>query len=268
MINHDLLPKIEDNPDAKPSTSCKKCLFSIKDGDTQIGCRYDDRISKFMDKDDVDVYSLTEDGQTFCIITSMCTACTQKVPEGEDDVEFIRGHLEKQLNLIIEMTEETSAKELVHTYETAINQQIPPDRIVISYNNHNSMNPQDVFMALSQPSLERKGIRFVIVQSIKGTSFDDHMLACVNKCTSPYFTTFRAGETVPYNFGETVDQLVNYQLAQFIAIKAPETSGNVCLTKLFKKAMRVNRVEDGKYDYYKALNMLTEHNDGVLQWNV
>lgn len=270
MINHILLPQIQDFPEVKPKTSCKKCIFNQSQNDVQVGCRYHERLDTFLDKSDVDVYSMTEDEQTFCVLSTLCTACTQKVPDDAiDDIEFVDKHLQKQLNVIIEINASTSMKDVLHTYETAINQSIPPERIIISYWENQYLHPQNLFVALSDPALERKGIRFVIVQSVKGTSYSEHLFSCVNKCTSPYFTTFNAGDTVPYNLGEIINDLVNRQMQKFICIrqKSYVSSGIIMLTKLFKKIMRVSRREDGKWDYLSAVKTMANHEEGVLQWN-
>lgn len=268
MINHNLLPKLE-TPEGIIKTSCRKCVFKTEVDNVQTGCRYHDRLTKFLDVDGVDVYSLESGDKTYCGITTLCTACTQKVPDDvEDDIKFIDEHLQNQVNLIIEMDKYTTIKEIVNTYQSAISQEIPPTRIVISYSDNPDINPQTIFVALSEPSLNRDGIRFVIVQSVRNTPYDDHMFSCIDKCTTPYFVCFKAGSDVPYNLGSTVDDLINKQMQKFIAICHKDGHGSVYLTRLFKKAMRNIRETTGRYNFFGTEKMITENEEGVLQWNV
>lgn len=275
MINHTLLPKAPD--DLKIGTSCNKCIFKIASGDIQTGCRFNDRINKFLDVQDIDVYTTeSEDGETHCIINSVCNACTQKVPDKhkDEDVEFVKDVISKQLEVIILMEENTTIEQLVKTYRSTINQELKPSRVIISYreNNDKSINPNLLYTVLQDPSVHVEGVRFFIVRSMPDISWDEHIISCVNKCETPFFALFEAGETVPYNLASTIDDLVNMQMMRFVSIAVPsekkELSGAVVLTRLFRKVATIQRLnEKFELDVKSIIHDLT-HTERSLQWNI
>lgn len=276
-MNHNTLPSLIDKMEAdkfdKPQsdyikTSCKKCIF--RRGNPQTGCGYHGRLAKFIDR--TEVYSVQEDDDFYCGINAICTACTQKVPDGENPVEYVDRILEQQIDYIIDSGE---LKDVVHTYESIVNQEIVPNRIVVLFDSKD-YNTHDLYVALSQPELERKNTRFYIVQPTKGTNYNQSMKMCIDKCKAPYFTIFQAGERCPYNIGYTVHQLVNIQLTPFISIDSGG-GGTVYLTGLFKKLLKVQRDDDinrphGVDIYEAGLNMTVpgpkEKKELFLKWNV
>lgn len=258
-MKYDLLPKLEDvldgrEPEKVIKTSCQKCIF--RQGDPQYGCEYYNRIEKFVDKNVV--YTL--DG--YCGIGTFCNACTQKVPDGVDAVKYVDDMLSQQVDYIIEAGK---LSDMVRTYESIVEQEIIPKRIIVMFDS-TEYTTYDLYVALSQRELERKGTSFYIVQASKKAKFDEIMLMCIDKCKAPYFSSFKAGDRCPYNLGQTVHQLINRELARFVSIKSHLDSGNILLTRLVKKIMKTQE----SLNYELAVEQMVTPNENeelFLQWN-
>lgn len=235
-MNLDLLPQINyEDLKGNVNTVCKKCIF--REGNPQTGCSYHNRLDKFIDKGLA--YKVEESEDSYCAIKWYCTACTQKVPDGENPVEYIDKILSQRVDFIINYG---SLKNIVRTYETAVNQELIPKTIIVMFRSE-EYTPYDLYVALSQPELNRPGTKFYIVQAKRGTSYNETMNMCIEKCKSQFFTIFEAGDKVPYNFCSTIDHLINRELQQFICVKS-DTSGTVLLTNLFKKLIKIQREDD------------------------
>lgn len=270
-IKHELLPKIEDiQKDKKITdfvrTSCQKCIF--KKGSPQTGCSYHNRLDKFIEKG-VPVYAV----DNHCGIGTICNACTQKAPE--NPVEFVDKILEKQVDFIINYG---TIKDIVRTYESIVNQEVLPSRIIVLFNS-DEYTTYDLYIALSQPELEREGVKFYIVQPTK-SSWNAQIRMCIDKCKSPFFTIFQAGERVPYNLCHTVNYLVNRELAQFISIQSDLkfegeiASGTVLLRNLFNKLLKAQKEDniERAFDIEEAYIVMTtpgekENPELFLRWN-
>lgn len=194
----------------KYKTICKNCIFSVKNGDVQVGCSFDDRISKF---EKLGRAEFLEDG--YYKIDGLCNACTTydgEVPE--DAYEIIKRRITTDIDHIVLIDGQTNS-EISEIAKSIVSQTIRPNSAIFVTK---SMNINyDLIMELNH-IFPGTGIQFEVihVRDIDATIGDCIDIAA-KKCRSSYYSIF--SETVPEYFNERVDYLLNYELLRFVVIK-------------------------------------------------
>lgn len=272
MIDYNTLPVI--TKEDKPKTSCAKCVFKIEENDKQVGCRFNNRIDRFIEMPAGKVWQEKKDNKTYCLIDRLCTACVKDMPEVEDDVAFVRDKLKAQMSIIIFIDDDSTKEQILKTYLSAIDQEVAPSKVIISYNKSCGLTPQELYRLLNGQEFVKYKPNMVLVQHVIEKSWDEEFLTCAGKCDTPYFTFFEAGQQVPYNLIAQVDKLVNDDLVYFMSIKVPPSEGTICgtilLSKLFMRACRMQKTdpEYEEFDVHDVIYNMTSEENGVLTWNL
>lgn len=217
-------------------TKCEPCVFATLENGEQVGCQLG-RIGKFKQQGLVE-----PDGDTYYKINSFCNACRNSywAEKQEDIFESIEEEIAVKCDIMI-VAENSTKSEILETINSVKGK-------VIIY-------PNKLFIILNSPDikivqlfddinslLKDTGIKFEIMKVVdKEKPMLEHVDNAVEKSKSQYYGLFKAGNRVPEDFLQTINDLLNVELSRFVMINASDKYNGLVVQNHIHKALRGNK---------------------------
>lgn len=197
-----------------PPTICRDCVFCEYELDTQIGCKFHDRLFKF-EENGADLLG-QDDGvnRYFKIVGRFCNAChnkasLQQIPKRKWKT-YVEDRVAIQVDYIVQISGGNNVLEMAETLRSIERQNPPPLSLIVNF----PADYPNVGQAISDLIDLFTELRLKIKWRIEQLTFDK----LIKSCKGIHYIYIEAGQVLPNNYANRINELVNYDMERIIAI--------------------------------------------------
>jgi len=256
----------------KIRTTCKSCVFAQFNNEVteQIGCELG-RLSIFQDRGLAELKVDEETQFKHYEINKFCNACRnlEWSNKFEDPIKSIEKEIQIKVDVVIIDQEDKLNNVVVDDWlekikesiDSATNQTIKPSKIVVGF-----YQKTHSFKYVIE-KLDSTGIRNEIVNVLKNCHRKgDFLDEVIKKCPNQYYILCELGKTLPSNYIEKLNTLINAKLESVSMIEPLDgLTGTTVQTLLHNKIMGNNNVD--VQDKIKELANNQLNTSAIKQWN-
>lgn len=204
-------------------TSCKDCVFAVYEKVTQVGCA-GKLIEKYKEKG-VRVDECYDEEKEFYVLRDKC--CVFKRTKNTNQTfEEIRNSARLKFNIVIKVQNDSTLDDIIKTLDSAVEQNLKPEHIVIAVNNPN-IKVVDVIDKVGG-DFNYKGVSYG-VSMIRIVQHDSEgiVFAVSPLLKHPWVAVFDAGYSIPSDFCSSINFAVNYEFETILYVLPEEGDGTV-----------------------------------------
>jgi hypothetical protein len=197
------------------SSICKNCYFAIYRGKTQTGCDLG-RIDKFREIGTEIIEAYDESDTEFYVVSGRRCNTYRNQEWFEKNTrsniplkELVRKEEQRIYDIIVLTHDNDHIENILHTVNTASIQTVAPLSIIIGINDENILVP--LINALKSNDVRNWKIASVLEDA---PQLDE----AVKSVIGVFYAVFHAGSTIPPDFLQNVDDIVNERLYPFSLI--------------------------------------------------
>jgi hypothetical protein len=193
-------------------TACRDCVFNLQQGNVQVGCSFNDRLSKFPD------IELTEEGdQKYYIIRDrLCNAChtTEWAAEQDtDDIyQLVWDRIKITYDAVIYVYKNHSYDDILNSFKQLESQTLTPKNVFIILNR----------VKIPAPKLAQQLMESAVNWKIEQPQINMNRLTCIDRAIqnskSQFYGVFCPTQQIPCTTFENLNNLVNIELQQPLMI--------------------------------------------------
>lgn len=237
-------------------TKCEPCVFKTMENGEQVGCQLG-RLGKYKQR------GLAESDGDYYKIKTFCKACrNEEWAEDQDDIfESIEQETRVRCDLVI-IAEDTINSEILTTIRSSVaGSKIYPNKIFVILNSP-SIKIVDLFDSINN-ELKELNVKFEIIKVLdEDKPILEYVDDAVRKSKAQYYALFNAGNSVPRDFIETIDNLLNVELSRFVMIDQPDKYKGLVVQNHIHKLLMGNK--EGATIEEKIRWLANEQNNNAL----
>tara|TARA_R100001377_G_C3193977_1_gene111752 strand:- start:2180 stop:3007 length:828 start_codon:yes stop_codon:yes gene_type:complete len=222
------------------TTSCKKCVFSIKEGKTQVGCelgKIDTLIAQGVNI--IEAEDLEEN--EFYVLEHGCRTYREEIwktaNKGKDLKEVLEKEIYPRMTFIVLVRDDLDGIET--TISSILNQErFQPKRILIV----NTKGKGYIDLIEKSKSLLEDGEISYKVQNILDELTDDEILdKTFCNISGGFYSVFESGKEVPIDLIKTLNQVLSYKVEKAGYIKGFDGINGLTVQSILHKFLYGNR---------------------------
>jgi hypothetical protein len=230
-------------------TSCEDCVFAEYDGNEQVDCKLD-RLEKFQQNGATLKFDTDTDRHHYKIHDRVCIACRNNKWGTEHPkrkwIELVTKEMEIQCDFLIYIDHGSDLQEIESTMHSVQQQNIKPKSITMILGHEvDSISIPEIIDILIR---DAEGIPWYVeeIKSEKALPIDQ----ALTSCKAPYYAVFHSGYDIPKDFLVKLNDALNSDLLQVIAVKPDENDNGMIVSRIIhdrllgnKESFILNKIE-------------------------
>tara|TARA_R110000751_G_scaffold235884_1_gene337241 strand:- start:1463 stop:2308 length:846 start_codon:yes stop_codon:yes gene_type:complete len=258
-----------DNPTEETNTSCKDCVFSIKENDTQVGCEFN-KVELYKNKGVEVIEAFDGEDNEFYVIKAWCSTYREelwKVAHKDEDIyKQIDDETYPKVTYVI-ILDDFNEYDFQKTINSIQKQKFPARRLIVT-----CTNPEIYMKVLTSikgqlEELHNSNFRVHCIKS--GMSFESALDQSFQLAVNGFFMGLECGDEVPEDAIAIMHYAMNKQLKSIGLIKnGNEVSGSMHQATLYKflygyrgASFETKLIEGEEYD------KTTDSNSLITSWD-
>jgi hypothetical protein len=249
------------------TTSCKDCIFSIKEDKLQTGCSFG-RVEAYSNRGVNIIEAEDLEENEFFVLETWCSAYREEIwktaHEGEDLNEAIQKELDPKVQFIVIIQDTLDG--LQKTIDSALNQEMFSSKRLIFVNN-SDLSYFEVITKINEVVPEGTDYR---IQDIRGELSDLEVIdEAFNNVSNGYYTVLESGKEAPPDLIKRLYDAINIKIEKVGYVEPTDGVSGMTVQAVLHKFLYGNKgaslktkLEDGE-----VADKVKEGNSLIRNWN-